>query len=104
MGFLDSIGGGASGMLQTPEGQEAVKNFLASPEGQNMIINYVSTPQGKQFFGNLLLGIVDKLNISPEQKEMIRKIAQSQIVGLSDTRAAAVPEQSAEPAPEPESE
>jgi hypothetical protein len=79
MGFLDSIGGGVSGVIQTPEGQEMVKKFLSSSDGQNMIINYISTPQGKQFLGNLLLGIVDKMNISQEQKEMIRKVAQSQL-------------------------
>jgi hypothetical protein len=97
MGFLDSIGGGVSGVLQIPEGQETVKNFLSSPDGQKMIINYISTPQGKQFLGNLLLGIVDKLNISPEQKEMIRKIAQSQIQESSGAQPAS-PELSSEPA------
>jgi len=97
MGFLDSIGGGVSGMLQTPEGQETVKKFLTSPDGQNMIVNYISTPQGKQLLGNILLGIVDKLNISPEQKEMLRKIAQSQIQESSGGQSAS-PEPSSEPA------
>ena len=99
MGFLDSIGGGVSGMLQTSEGQEMVKQFLSSPDGRNMIINYISTPQGKQFLGNLLLGIVDKLNLSPEQKEMIRNIAQSQIQGPSGAQPAGQ-EASSQPAPD----
>ena len=43
MGFLDNLGGGMSGMLQTPEGQEMVKKFLSSPDGENMIIGYIST-------------------------------------------------------------
>ena len=48
MGFLDNLGGGMSGMLQTPEGQEMVKKFLSSPDGENMIIGYISTPEGKK--------------------------------------------------------
>jgi hypothetical protein len=99
MGFLDNIGGGVSGILQTPEGKDMVKKFLASPDGQNMIINYISTPQGKQFLGNLLMGIVDKMNISPEQKEMVRKIAQSQIQESSGQQQASQ-EQSSDPAPD----
>ncbi|MEI6841600.1 MAG: hypothetical protein WCK53_10055 [Methanomicrobiales archaeon] len=83
MGLLDSIGGGMSGMLKTPEGQEMAKKFLSSPEGQNMITSYIQTPEGKQFFGTLLLGIVDKLNLSPEQKETVRTIAESQLQGVS---------------------
>jgi hypothetical protein len=83
MGLLDGIGGGMSGMLQTPEGQEMVKKFLSSPDGQNMVISYISTPQGKQFLGTLLLGIADKLNLSPEQKEMVRNIAESQLQGVA---------------------
>ena len=83
MGLLDGIGGGMSGMLQTPEGQETVKKFLSSPEGQNMVISYISTPEGKQFFGTLLLGIVDKLGLSPGQKEIEQHIAESQLQGVS---------------------
>jgi hypothetical protein len=83
MGFMDSIGGGMSGMLQTPEGQDMVKKFLASPDGQKMVISYISTPEGKQFLGTLLLGITDKLNLSPEQKETVRQIAESQLQGVS---------------------
>jgi hypothetical protein len=97
MGFLDSIGGGVSGVIQTPEGQEMVKKFLSSSDGQNMIINYISTPQGKQFLGNLLLGIVDKMNISQEQKEMIRKVAQSQLQESSGNQQAGQ-----EPSPAPD--
>jgi hypothetical protein len=83
MGLLDSIGGGMSGMLQTPEGQETVKKFLASPDGLNMVISYISTPEGKQFFGTLLTRVVDSLNISSEQKETVRQIAESQLQGVS---------------------
>lgn len=81
MGLLDNLGGGMAGMLQTPEGQEMVKKFLASPEGQNMIVGYVSSPEGKKMLGNLLLGVVDKLNLSPEQKQTIRTIAEQQLQG-----------------------
>ena len=81
MGFLDNLGGGMSGMLQTPEGQDMVKKFLASPEGQNMIIDYISTPQGKQFLGTVLLGAVDKLNIPADQKQMIRNLADQHLQG-----------------------
>lgn len=83
MGLLDGIGGGMSGMLQTSDGQEMVKKFLSSPDGQNMVISYISTPEGRQFLGTLLLGIVDKLGLSPEQKEMVRNIAESQLQGVS---------------------
>ena len=82
MGLLDGIGGVMSGMLQTPDGQEMVKKFLSSTEGQNMVISYISTPEGKQFFGTLLLGIVDKLGFSPDQKERVRNIAESQLQGV----------------------
>ena len=58
MGFLDGIGGGSQGMLQTPH--------------------------DKQFFGTPLIGIADKLSISPEQKEMVRNIAESQLKGVAD--------------------
>jgi len=71
-------------MLQTPEGQEMVKKFLASPEGQDMVISYISTPQGKQFFGTILLRIVEELNVSTEQKEIVKQIAESQLAGASD--------------------
>lgn len=70
-------------MLQTPEGQDMVKKFLASPDGQKMVISYISTPEGKQFLGTLLTGIADKLNLSPEQKETVRQIAESQLQGVS---------------------
>jgi len=72
-----------SGMLQTSDGQEMVKKFLSSPDGQNMVISYISTPEGRQFFGTLLLGIVDKIGLSPDQKEMVRNIAESQLQGVS---------------------
>jgi hypothetical protein len=81
MGFLDNIGGGMSGMLQTPEGQEMVKKFLGSPDGQNMLVGYISTPEGKKLLGTLLLGVVDRLNITPEQKQMVRTLAEQQLQG-----------------------
>jgi hypothetical protein len=81
MGFLDNLGGGMSGMLQTPEGQEMVKKFLGSPDGQNMLVGYVSTPEGKKLLGTMLLGVVDRLNITPEQKQMVRTLAEQQLQG-----------------------
>jgi len=43
----------------------------------------ISTPEGKQFFGTLLTRVVDTLNISSEQKETVRQIAESQLQGVS---------------------
>jgi len=70
-----------AGLLQTPEGKEMIKKFLASPEGQNMIVGYISTPEGKKLLGNTLLGVVDRLNLSQEQKQVIRTIAEQQLQG-----------------------
>lgn len=74
-----------SGMLQTPEGQEMAKKFLSSPEGLDMVTKYIQTPEGKQFFGTFLMGVADKLNLSPEQKGMLQKIAESQLQGVPGT-------------------
>ncbi|HTY15376.1 MAG TPA: hypothetical protein VMC42_06685 [Methanoregulaceae archaeon] len=87
MGLLDNLGGGMSNMLQTPEGQEMVKKFLGSPEGQNMIVEYVSSPEGRKLLGTMLLGVVDRLNLSPEQKQTIRTIAEQQLSGSAPAPA-----------------
>lgn len=92
MGLLDNLGGGMSGMLQTPEGQEMVKKFLGSPEGQNMIVGYVSSPEGKKLLGTMLLGVVDRLNLSPEQKQMIRSLAEQQLQGSAPAPAPDTPQ------------
>lgn len=60
-----------------------MKKFLSSPDGQNVVINYILTPERKQSFGILLLGIVDKPGLSPDQKELVRNIAESQLHGVS---------------------
>ena len=90
MGFLDNLGGGMSGMLQTPEGQDMVKKFLSSPEGKDMIIGYISTPEGKQLLGSMLLGVIDRLNLNGDQKQTIRTIVEQQLQGSA---AGAQPQQ-----------
>jgi hypothetical protein len=102
MGFLNSIGGVATGLLQTPEGQELMKKFLSSPDGQRMMIKYISTREGEQFLGNLLLGGVDAMNITPEQKDIVRQVARLQVQGQPDAPESqpAGQEQTTNPAPD----
>jgi hypothetical protein len=86
MGFLDNLGESMAGMLDSPEGQEMVKKFLAPSEGQNMVIRYASTPKGKQFLGIILLGVVDKLNLTTEQKGILLNIALQQMQGAPEAK------------------
>ncbi len=63
-----------------------VKRFLGSPEGQDMIVGFIATPEGKKLLGNLLLHIVDRLDLSPEQKQTIRSIAEQQLQGSAPAK------------------
>jgi hypothetical protein len=70
-GTIGGIGGAVSGYLQTAEGQDAVKKFLASPEGIAMLQNFAGTTEGKKTLLGVLPDLLSGLNLPPGATEMI---------------------------------
>jgi len=58
--------------MATPEGQEAVKKFLASPQGITLLQNFVGTPDGKKTMASILPQVLGGLNLPAGTTEAVK--------------------------------
>jgi hypothetical protein len=70
-GTIGGIGGAVAGYLQTAEGQEAVKKFLASPEGVALLQNFAGSVEGKKSLTSVLPNLLSGLNLPAGTAETI---------------------------------
>jgi hypothetical protein len=70
-GNLGSMGGAVTGYLTTPEGQEAVKKFLAFSQGIALLQNFVGTPDGKTTMASVLPQVLGGLNLPAGTAETV---------------------------------
>jgi hypothetical protein len=77
-GTIGGIGGAAVGYLQTAEGQEAVKKFLASPEGIRLLQSFAGTPDGQKTMLSVLPTVIGGMNLPAGAKDAIAAAIGSQ--------------------------
>jgi len=77
-GTIGGMGGAVAGYLQTAEGQEAVKKFLASPQGIALLQNFAGSAEGKKTLMGVLPNLLSGLNLPAGTAETINGAIQSQ--------------------------
>jgi hypothetical protein len=62
-GDIGGIGWVVENYIETPEGRNAVKNYLTFPEDSAMLQKFVGTPEGKETIVSILPHILGGLNL-----------------------------------------
>ena len=66
------IEGMAKKLLESPEGQKMIMDYLLSDKGKNAISQMVGDPKGRSSVVALITHVVDVLNLPADQKQLIK--------------------------------